>query len=249
MAPCRVDVATSRREPNSFAQRLFAGLPARYDRLAAALSLGQDPRWRAELVSHVRAGAGSRVLDVACGPCAVTIAMAGRLDASFVGLDVSPDMLGRGESNLRAHGLAARTGLVLGHAEDLPFPDGSFDALSFTYLLRYVADPKQTLAELARVVTPGGTIASLEFAVPQHPGWRALWRLYTRGVLPLAGLALGGRSWMDVGRFLGPSIEAHEAQYPRTWLLGAWEAAGIRDVGFRQMSLGGGLVVWGTKAP
>ncbi len=243
-----MDVTASRRTPTTFARDLFAGLPERYDRLAGLLSFGQDPRWRRELVRHVRAPAGGTVLDVACGPCAVTLAMAAQLDARFVGIDVSEHMLRRGESNLQARGVASRVALVLGRGEELPFPDASFDALSFTYLLRYVADPAATLRELARVVSPGGTIASLEFAVPPAVGWRSLWRVYTHAVLPVAGFALGGPSWFDVGRFLGPSIEAHDRQYPLDWLLDAWRAAGIEGVGARRMSLGGGLVVWGTRS-
>jgi demethylmenaquinone methyltransferase/2-methoxy-6-polyprenyl-1,4-benzoquinol methylase len=157
-------------------------------------------------------------------------------------------MLREGERSLDRAGLTARTSLVLGRGEQLPFPDASFDALTFTYLLRYVADPAATLRELARVVRPGGPIASVEFAVPPHALWRLAWRCYTRAVLPLAGLVTGGKAWFDVGRFLGPSIEAHDDTYPLEWLLGAWADAGITDVAHRRMSLGGGLVVWGTRA-
>ena len=77
--------------------------------------------------------------------------------------------------------------LVVGQAERLPFPDNSFDALTFTYLLRYVADPAATLRELARVLKPGAAIASLEFSVPRTRFWRFWWWLYTRGILPVAG--------------------------------------------------------------
>ncbi len=82
-----------------------------------------------------------------------------------------------------------RVQLVNGRAEALPFPDSSFDALTFTYLLRYVDDPRATLKELARVVKPGGVVASLEFMVPPSPFWRFWWWGYTRFVLPVGGLA------------------------------------------------------------
>jgi demethylmenaquinone methyltransferase/2-methoxy-6-polyprenyl-1,4-benzoquinol methylase len=137
--------------------------------------------------------------------------------------------------------------LTLGRGEQLPFADGSFDGLTFTYLLRYVADPAATIAELARVVAPGGPIASLEFAVPTNPLWRLAWRGYTRGALPLAGLATGGRAWFDVGRFLGPSIDEHDRRYTVPWTIDAWERAAIEHVTTRPMSLGGGIVMWGTK--
>ena len=134
-----------------------------------------------------------------------------------------------------------------GGAERLPFPDASFDGLTFTYLLRYLADPAATLRELARVLKPGAAIASLEFSVPPSRFWRFWWWLYTRGVLPVAGYLTGGRAWGRVGQFLGPNITAHYERYPVEWTVRAWEAAGLVDVGVRWMSLGGGLVMWARK--
>ena len=137
--------------------------------------------------------------------------------------------------------------LTVGRAERLPFRDATFDALTFTYLLRYVADPQATLEELVRVVKPGATVANLEFLVPHSRFWRAWWWLYTRFVLPAGGWLTGGREWWGVGRFLGPSISNHYRAYPLRWHVDAWEKAGLVDVGVRTMSLGGGLVMWGTK--
>jgi demethylmenaquinone methyltransferase/2-methoxy-6-polyprenyl-1,4-benzoquinol methylase len=137
---------------------------------------------------------------------------------------------------------------VAGRGEQLPFPDQCFDALTFTYLLRYVADPEATIAELLRVVRPGGVVSSLEFYLPSGPLWRPLWWLYTRAVLPAAGYATGGREWFDVGRFLGPSISQHYRRYPLGWHVEAWRRAGAVDVQARVMSLGGGVVIWGRKA-
>jgi len=118
----------------------------------------------------------------------------------------------------------------------------------FSYLLRYVADPAATIGELARVVRPGGVVASLEFAVPTHPLWRWSWRLYTRVVLPLAGAVLGGRPWFTVGRFLGPNIEDHYRRFPVAATVAAWQAAGLTDVTVRPMSLGGGIVMSGRRS-
>jgi demethylmenaquinone methyltransferase / 2-methoxy-6-polyprenyl-1,4-benzoquinol methylase len=242
------------REPGVFARSLFAGLPRRYDRLAEILSLGQNRRWRRAMVDQVVggpvAGAGlSRILDVATGPAGVARQIAERSRAHVVGIDLSEPMLREGLANVARAGQRDRIALVLGRGEELPFPDRSFDALTFTYLLRYVADPAATLEELARVVKPGGAVASLEFAVPTSPVWRALWWLYTRGVLPVAGLVTGGRAWFDVGRFLGPNITGHYERYPVDATVAAWEKAGINDVSVRRMSLGGGIVMWGRKAP
>lgn len=242
------DVLSSRTQPNAFARHLFKGLPARYNLLAEVLSFGQDRRWRGEMVGHVAHVSPTMVLDVACGPAGVTCALARATRASIVGVDLSPEMLGEGAANIARQGFDDRVGLVLGRGEQLPFEDGAFDALTCTYLLRYVADPAATIAELARVVRPGGPIASLEFAVPSSRFWRAWWWGYTRFVLPMAGLLTGGRAWFDVGRFLGPSISRHYESFPVDWTLEAWRRAGIEHVGHRPMSLGGGLVIWGTKA-
>jgi demethylmenaquinone methyltransferase/2-methoxy-6-polyprenyl-1,4-benzoquinol methylase len=135
--------------------------------------------------------------------------------------------------------------LVEGRAEDMPFADASFDALTFTYLLRYVDDPAATLKELARVVRVGGTIASLEFAVPRGL-WRPAWELYVRLGLPAAGRVLSP-GWHEVGRFLGPSIRGFYARYPLARVLELWREAGIEDVQARRLSLGGGVVIWGRR--
>ncbi|MHB2029375.1 MAG: class I SAM-dependent methyltransferase [Acidimicrobiales bacterium] len=242
------NVRASRTSPNEFASQLFTPLPPRYNVLAAVLSFGQDARWRSTMLDHVDGSRPKLVLDVACGPGAVTKAIVKRTSAHVVGVDLNEQMLLAGRANLNASAHAQRTSFVLGRGEQLPFADATFDALTFTYLLRYVADPAATVAELARVVKPGGPIASLEFAVPPARGWRMAWWFYTRCVLPPAGYLLGGRGWWDVGRFLGPSISAHYRNYSVDWTLNAWEHAGIDHVEYRAMSLGGGLVMWGYRS-
>ncbi|MGH2933378.1 MAG: class I SAM-dependent methyltransferase [Gaiellaceae bacterium] len=219
------------------AKELFAPLGPTYDRYARVLSFGQDPRWRRFLVSRVPASA-TRVLDVATGTAAVAIELARAVpERGVVGIDQSAEMLAVGRE--RARGLPIE--LLEGRAEALPFGDGEFDALTFTYLLRYVDDPLATMRELARVVKPGGTVAMLEFAVPHGP-WRPLWELYVRVGLPLAGAAVSP-AWRDVGTFLGPSIRGFHA---RVSLEELWREAGLKDVRARRMSLGGGVVMWAT---
>jgi demethylmenaquinone methyltransferase/2-methoxy-6-polyprenyl-1,4-benzoquinol methylase len=232
-------------EHNRFAQQLFAPLPARYDRLAELLSLGQNGRWRRTMIDRAAAARPVRALDVATGTAGVALQLARRTGAGVIGLDLSGDMLGRAAARVAA--APERIALVAGRAEELPFPASSFDVLTFTYLLRYVADPEATLGELARVVRPGGVMASLEFHRPARPLWRALWWAYTRALLPLGGLVTGGVPWFRVGTFLGPSISNHDRLFPLSRLVQAWEHAGFVDVGHRVMSLGGGLVMWGTR--
>jgi len=256
-------------DPNRFARDLFAPLPARYDLLEEILSFGQNGRWRSAMVDRVLRADGV-ILDVASGTAGVALQLAARGTADgapgnaageapgnaprgagrgvrVVGVDLTEEMLRQGHRRVVAAGRGDQVGLVVGRAEQLPFPDGYFDALTFTYLLRYVRDPQATLAELARVLRPGGTMASLEFYVPEGPLWHPAWWAYTRLALPAGGFLLGGREWFRVGRFLGPNISAHYRRYPVSWTVEAWQKAGLTDVGTRVMSLGGGLVMWGTR--
>jgi demethylmenaquinone methyltransferase/2-methoxy-6-polyprenyl-1,4-benzoquinol methylase len=229
------------------ALELFSGLPRRYDELGAALSFWQDPRWRRALVDEVSPRDGQRVLDVATGTGLVAAELLRRAGCSVVGIDQSPQMLDRART--RFAGVAAgRIELREGQAEQLPFADASFDALTFTYLLRYVDDPAATIAELARVVRPGGNVACLEFGVPPNTLARGAWRLYTGVGLPLLGRLAGGREWARVGSFLGPSIRSFYERHPLDRIVGYWQDAGLEQVRVRRLSLGGGVVMSAERA-
>jgi len=242
--------STEQRSPRKReALELFSGLPRRYDQLSAALSFWQDPRWRRALVSAVAPQAGQRVLDVATGTGMVAAELLARADCSVVGIDQSPQMLAAARARFAAApraGAAARVELIEGQAESLPFADASFDALTFTYLLRYVDDPAATVRELARVIRPGGRVASLEFGVPPWAPARAAWRLYTAIGLPTLG-RLESREWAQVGRFLGPSIRGFYEGHPLEQIVGYWQQAGLEGVSVRRMSLGGGVVMSASK--
>jgi demethylmenaquinone methyltransferase / 2-methoxy-6-polyprenyl-1,4-benzoquinol methylase len=239
-------VAETLTERNQAALELFAPLAATYDRYARLLSFGQDGRWRRFLVSRIEAGPGDRVLDVACGTGAVALELVRAHGCRVVGIDQSSEMLAAGRSRIASAGRAGLIALREGRAEELPFPDASFDALTFTYLLRYVDDPGATLSELARVVRPGGVVAGLEFFIPRNALTRISWKLYTRTALPLLG-GLASPGWRHVGEFLGPNIEDFWARYPIERLLDLWRQAGLEDVHARTLSLGGGVVIWGRR--
>jgi demethylmenaquinone methyltransferase/2-methoxy-6-polyprenyl-1,4-benzoquinol methylase len=241
------DAVQTQRQRDRFAQELFTPLPTRYDRLAEVLSLGQNGRWRRAMVDHVVVAEPQQVLDVASGTAGVALQLAERSSARVIAVDLTEAMLRVGGDRIRRAGRESRISLGVASAERLPFPDASFDAVTFTYLLRYVTDPAATVAELARVLKPGGVLANLEFMLPPSPFWRFWWWLYTRLALPVGGWITGGREWARVGRFLGPNISQHYQRYPLDWTIDAWRAAGLDDVGVRLMSLGGGLVMWGTK--
>jgi demethylmenaquinone methyltransferase/2-methoxy-6-polyprenyl-1,4-benzoquinol methylase len=218
---------------------LFSQLGRRYDRMGTILSFGQDARWRRFLISRL-GPSRPLVLDVATGTGLVAREIVAAGVGQVIGLD-------RSEPMLRSRSDGAAFANVLGRAEALPFPDGIFDALTVTYLLRYVDDPGATLRELARVVRPGGVVASLEFGVPPSPVWHAAWWGYTRLVMPVIG-ALDSREWREVGRFLGPSIDAFWRRYPMAEQQRLWAAAGLAPVRVRRMSLGGGVVMWAVRA-
>ncbi len=230
------------------ALELFRGLPRRYDQVATAFSFGQDPRWRRALVNAVAPAAGERVLDVATGTGMVAAALLQRSDCTVVALDQSTEMLAGARKRFAARPeLARRVELVEGQAEQLPFADGSFGALTFTYLLRYVDDPRATMRELARVVAPGGRVGYLEFGVPPRLLPRLAWRLYTAIGLPLLGRTVS-REWGEVGRFLGPSIRGFYELHPLERIVEYWQEAGLEDVEVRRMSLGGGIVMSATRS-
>jgi demethylmenaquinone methyltransferase / 2-methoxy-6-polyprenyl-1,4-benzoquinol methylase len=225
------------------ALELFSELPRHYDLLSSALSFGQDPRWRRALVRALEPAPGARVLDVATGTGMVAAELLARTDCTVLGIDQSAQMLAAARRRFAGN---ARVELLEGEAEALPFADHSFDALTFTYLLRYVDDPAATMRELTRVVRPGGRVASLEFYVPPwRPAYWA-WRFYTAVGLPTLG-RLASREWAEVGRFLGPSIRGFYAQHPLRRVAGYWREAGLIDVSVRPMSLGGGVVISATR--
>lgn len=215
---------------------LFAPLAHDYERWAAVLSLGQDPRWRRKMVARLDVDAGARVLDVAAGTGAITRLVQAR-GCDVIALDQSPDMLTRA----RARGATA----VLATAERLPFPDATFDGVTFSYLLRYVADPADCMRELVRVLRPKGVMGMVEFGRPRG-FWGPCWKLYTGLALPAAGAVIGS-GWRRVGRFLGPSIEAFHRRFPDDRLRALWRDAGLVEVRIERPSLGGGLLMWGRR--
>jgi demethylmenaquinone methyltransferase / 2-methoxy-6-polyprenyl-1,4-benzoquinol methylase len=222
--------------PNRFARELFAPIAEDYEIWSRALSFGQDPRWRRSMVEGLNLSRGSRVLDVAAGTGQVTRLLEEK-GYAVVAVDQSPEML--------AQALARGSTVVNGRAEVLPFREGTFDGLAFTYLLRYVDDPMACMAELARVVRPGGRIGMVEFGRPRG-FWGPWWYAYTRLGLPLAGVLIAP-GWSRVGLFLGGSIDAFHGRFPMPEMTRLWERAGLEDIRVSTPSLGGGLIMWGTR--
>ena len=233
-------------EPTRFAQRLFEGIAPQYERMGALLSFGQDGRWRRFLVSKTNAVPGSMVLDVAAGTQLVSRELAARKSVRVVALDQSEPMLRAGAEPNRLAGLDERIAPVLGQAERLPFDDGSFDAVTVTYLLRYVEDPAATVRELARAIRPGGSIAMLEFHVPGSPIARVGWWVHTRLVMRIVGSGTSP-AWARTVAFLGPNISRFVREHPLEEWVRWFQRAGIQHVRTRTFLFGSAVVLWGVK--
>jgi demethylmenaquinone methyltransferase / 2-methoxy-6-polyprenyl-1,4-benzoquinol methylase len=197
-------------------------------------------------VDRVTVGPDAHVLDVATGTAAVAVELATRTGCRVTGIDQSADMLAQGRRAVDAAGLGDKITLMQGEAERLPFPDASFDALTFTYLLRYVADPGATLRELARVVRTGGVIASLEFGVPPSLVARLGWRAFSGVVAPLAGRAMSP-GWGHAMSYLRTSIPDFWRAHPMSEVVDMHRAAGIEDLRVKRLTFGAAVVIWGVR--
>ena len=230
----------------TLAQDLFDGIAPSYDTWAQVLTFFQYLRWREFLVSRMALRPGNFVLDVCTGTAGVAMEIADHHDGRIMGLDASQLMLEAGLRAVEKKSLDGRVQLIQGRAEHLPFPDETFDAVVFTYLLRYVQDPDATIRELSRVLKPGGELLSLEFGLPEAPWVRALWEIYNRVVMPVMTIPVS-RGWHRVGCFLGPSIRDFCRRCPVDRLAAIWRDNGIPLVETRPLLKGAAVVMWGTK--
>jgi demethylmenaquinone methyltransferase/2-methoxy-6-polyprenyl-1,4-benzoquinol methylase len=167
---------------------MFDAIAPRYDLLNWVLSAGLDRRWRERAVDALEAPRGARVLDVCTGTADLAVASVQRIPGSSVlGVDFAAAMLRLGLTKVRERGLAKSIRLVQGDATRIPVATGSCDAATIGFGIRNVAEPERALAEIARVLKPGGRLAILEFGQPAIPGLRSLYAWYFRFVLPAVG--------------------------------------------------------------
>ena len=230
----------------TLAQDLFDGVAPLDDTWAQVLTDFQSLRWRKFLVSRMALRPGNLVLDVCTGTAGVAMEIANHHDGRIVGIDVSHLMLQAGLLAIEKKSLGGRVQLVQGRAEHLPFPDETFDAVVFTYLLRYVQEPDATIRELSRVLKPGGQLLSLEFDTPKASWMRALWELNNRVVMPVMTLPVS-RGWHRMGCFLGPSISDFCHRWPVDRLAAIWRDNKIPLVETRPLLKGVAVVMWGMK--
>ena len=167
---------------------MFDAIAPRYDFLNHVLSAGMDRGWRDRAVDALSLSSGARVLDLCTGTGDLAIAIVHRASgATVVGIDFAGEMLRLARVKVTAASLDRRIRLVRGDATSIPLPDGSCDAATIAFGIRNVAEPQRALAELARVIKPGGRLAILEFGEPRIPGIRTLYSWYFRYLLPLIG--------------------------------------------------------------
>jgi len=224
-------------ERTAHARALFDGVAPAYGTPAEIMSLGQYGRWRRALVRKLAPSPSDLVLDVATGTGLIARDIV-RTGARVIGVDQSEGMLANGRD----------IGSFLGAAEanHLPFSDSRFDLVVFSYLFRYVADPPATLAELVRVLKPGGMIGSVEFGVPESLLPRVGWNAFARGVMPQMSRGFG-KAWHVVGDFLPDSIREWYRTWPASRQAAMWRDAGLEDVWVRKMLFGTAILMVGRK--
>jgi demethylmenaquinone methyltransferase/2-methoxy-6-polyprenyl-1,4-benzoquinol methylase len=212
---------------------MFDRIAPRYDLLNRLLSLGFDVRWRRRAVDWLELRGPSRVLDLCTGTADLLIEALGR-DAAHrgLGVDLATGMLLRGGRKLAKRGLAPRAWLAGGDVENLPLAAGSFDGALVAFGIRNVGDPGRALAEVRRVLRPGGRLVVLEFSMPGGPLGPA-YAFYFRHVLPRIGGLVSGDA--AAYRYLPASV----ARFPEREGFGAVMAeAGFESVTWRSLTGG-----------
>ena len=214
---------------------MFDQVAKGYDRTNTVLSLGNDQLWRVATTRAVAPRPGQRILDLAAGTGASSVSLA-RSGAEVVAADFSPGMIAEGE---RRHGTRAPGGgipnlsFVQADATALPFEDDGFDAVTMSFGLRNVNEPKKALAELLRVTKPGGRLVVCEFSHPPSRTFNGLYRFYNDRILP--GVARAVSSNAEAYDYLNESIK----DWPDQRTLSGWiREAGWTDVAYRNLSFG-----------
>lgn len=225
MEPNRADLS---RDPSHVSQ-MFDQVAAGYDRTNTVMTLGNDALWRAATTRAVAPRRGERILDLAAGTASSSASLADS-GAQVIAADFSPQMLAEGR---RRHGHLPNLTFVQADATDLPFADAEFDAVTMSYGLRNVQQPKKALSELFRVTKSGGRIVISEFSTPPGALFRSLYRFYNAQVLPRVARLVGTNG--DAYDYLGESIR----DWPDQRTLAGWiREVGWTDVEYRNLTFG-----------
>lgn len=168
-------------------ERMFDTISKEYDGLNRVISFGIDVKWRKKVVNKVAATQPKRILDVATGTGDLAINLAKTDAEEIIGLDISAGMLSVGKEKVAAKNLDDRIKMVQGDSENLPFEDDYFDAITVAFGIRNFETLEKGLAEILRVLKPGGIFVILETSVPTKFPFKQGYGLYTKTLLPLIG--------------------------------------------------------------
>ncbi len=217
---------------------MFDRIAGKYDRLNRIISLGMDRGWRDRLVRAMQLPKSARVLDVATGTADVAIAIADMHgDAEVIGLDPSANMLEVGRAKIGSYGDRIR--LVCGDAQALPFPDAHFDGACISFGIRNVPDRAKGLAEMRRVVKPGGRVVVLELGEPKGGPMAFFARLHVHHIVPRLGAYL---SRAPEYRYLQRSIAAFPQPEEFAAMMGV---AGLSEVTIERLAFGAAHIYCG----
>jgi demethylmenaquinone methyltransferase/2-methoxy-6-polyprenyl-1,4-benzoquinol methylase len=213
---------------------MFDRIAGRYDAMNSVMSAGLHHRWRARTAEIAGVGPGAEALDVCCGTGDLALELRRRVGPSgrVVGLDFSAPMLELAEQKSAAGRIPVEW--VQGNALELPFPDDSFDAATVGFGVRNVADVAGAIAEMGRVVRPGGSVAILEITTPQRPPLKWFYSIWFDRIVPVLGAVAGDR---EAYTYLPSSVRRFP---PARELARLMHAAGLRRV--RYVILAGGIV-------
>ncbi len=205
---------------------MFDGVAKHYDRTNDVLSLGNAWIWRAATVKAVAPKAGEKILDIAAGTGTSSVALA-KTGADVTAADFSPGMI---EVGRRKHPSIT---FVEADAMNLPFPDNEFDAVTISFGLRNIEDPKKALAEMYRVLKPGGRLVICEFSKPPRAIFRAGYTAYMRFIMP--AVVDVASSNPEAYTYLADSIR----DWPDQVTLSQWiRGAGFTRVAYRNLTVG-----------
>ncbi|MBW3518152.1 bifunctional demethylmenaquinone methyltransferase/2-methoxy-6-polyprenyl-1,4-benzoquinol methylase UbiE [Flavobacterium sp. NKUCC04_CG] len=170
--------------------QMFDTISGKYDRLNRIISLGNDVKWRKKVLKLVADTNPNRVLDIATGTGDLAILMAETKATQIIGLDISAGMLEVGKEKIKEKNLNDRIEMVLGDSENLPFEDNYFDAITVAFGVRNFETLEKGLAEILRVLKPGGIFVILETSVPTKFPFKQGYAIFTNGLMPLIGKIL-----------------------------------------------------------
>jgi demethylmenaquinone methyltransferase / 2-methoxy-6-polyprenyl-1,4-benzoquinol methylase len=238
-----VPYAASNQSKKDQVATMFDAISPAYDRLNRILSLGIDIGWRNRLIRELKKQNPATVIDMATGTADLAIATAEALPAHVTGVDISEGMLSVGRSKVLAKHLAQNVYLVYGDSENLSYTTSTFDAATVAFGVRNFENLAPGLAELFRVLKPGGMIYILEFGTPTAPGVKQLYQFYFKHVLPLIGKLISRDA--AAYTYLPESVEAFPFGQAFVRKL---EQAGFSNISSRPLTLGICYFYTGTRA-